>query len=304
MGAPGSTTRGVGSYYLHQFAVEQPDLDWWNADVRAEFDRILRYWFDRGVTGFRVDVAHALIKDRELRDGVRYQRERPEVHEIYAALAGDRRASTTRSRCSWARRTSSCRSCGRTRSTSISSRTSPSSRRSSAVDELRPIVELVEAKLPAGRDPVWFGSNHDHSRLATRWAERRRAQGARRALPAADASRQRGALPGRRARAASTAPFRPTASPTWPTRRAIRSGRRCRGRRRVASGASRGCRSPTRGGTSRISVPTREAHSTTCARSSRRRRAFADAPYSTLPSAGGVWAYARGDATCVVNLTR
>ena len=57
--------------------------------MRVEFDRILRYWFDRGVAGFRVDVAHALIKDRELRDGVRYQRERPEVHEIYAALAGD-----------------------------------------------------------------------------------------------------------------------------------------------------------------------------------------------------------------------
>ena len=52
--------------------------------MRDEFDRILRYWFDRGVAGFRVDVAHALIKDRELRDGVRYQRERPEVHEIYA----------------------------------------------------------------------------------------------------------------------------------------------------------------------------------------------------------------------------
>jgi glycosidase len=35
---------------------------------------------------------------------------------------------------------------------------------------MRPIVEQVEAKLPANRDPVWFGSNHDHSRLATRWA--------------------------------------------------------------------------------------------------------------------------------------
>ena len=47
-------------YYMHQFAVEQPDLDWWNPEVRAEFDRILRHWFDRGVAGFRVDVAHAL----------------------------------------------------------------------------------------------------------------------------------------------------------------------------------------------------------------------------------------------------
>src|SRR3954452_14509304 len=55
-------------YYLHQFAPEQPDLDWWSPDVRAEFERILRFWFDRGVAGFRIDVAHALVHDRELRD--------------------------------------------------------------------------------------------------------------------------------------------------------------------------------------------------------------------------------------------
>ena len=36
-------------YYLHQFAPEQPDLDWWNPDVRGEFEGILRFWFDRGV---------------------------------------------------------------------------------------------------------------------------------------------------------------------------------------------------------------------------------------------------------------
>ena len=49
-------------YYLHQFAPEQPDLDWWNPDVRDEFDDILRFWFDRGVRGLRIDVAHGLIK--------------------------------------------------------------------------------------------------------------------------------------------------------------------------------------------------------------------------------------------------
>jgi len=50
-------------YYLHQFAPQQPDLDWWNPDVRNEFDDILRFWFDRGVRGLRIDVAHGLIKD-------------------------------------------------------------------------------------------------------------------------------------------------------------------------------------------------------------------------------------------------
>src|SRR5207248_2210241 len=73
-----------GAYYLHQFAKEQPDLDWWNPEVRAEFERILRFWFDRGVAGFRIDVAHALIKDRLLRNGERFMRNRPEALGIYA----------------------------------------------------------------------------------------------------------------------------------------------------------------------------------------------------------------------------
>ena len=57
-----------GQYYLHNFLPEQPDLDWWNDDVRAAFDDVLRFWFERGIAGFRIDVAHALIKDAQLRD--------------------------------------------------------------------------------------------------------------------------------------------------------------------------------------------------------------------------------------------
>jgi alpha-glucosidase len=57
-----------GQYYLHLFLPEQPDLDWSNLAVRDEFDRILRFWLDRGIDGFRVDVAHALVKDAGLRD--------------------------------------------------------------------------------------------------------------------------------------------------------------------------------------------------------------------------------------------
>ncbi len=52
-----------GQWYLHLFAPEQPDLDWTNQDVRAEFESILRFWLDRGVDGFRIDVAHGLAKD-------------------------------------------------------------------------------------------------------------------------------------------------------------------------------------------------------------------------------------------------
>ena len=54
--------------FLHNFLPSQPDLNWWNDDVRGAFDKILRYWFDRGVAGFRIDVAHMIVKDRELRD--------------------------------------------------------------------------------------------------------------------------------------------------------------------------------------------------------------------------------------------
>lgn len=52
-----------GQWYLHLFAPEQPDFNWDNADVEADFIRTLRFWSDRGVDGFRIDVAHALKKD-------------------------------------------------------------------------------------------------------------------------------------------------------------------------------------------------------------------------------------------------
>jgi alpha-glucosidase len=51
-----------GEWYLHLFNAAQPDLNWSNEVVRREFDEILRFWLDLGVDGFRVDVAHGLIK--------------------------------------------------------------------------------------------------------------------------------------------------------------------------------------------------------------------------------------------------
>jgi alpha-glucosidase len=52
-----------GQWYLHLFAEQQPDFDWNNPEVRADFLTTLRFWSDRGVDGFRVDVAHGLAKD-------------------------------------------------------------------------------------------------------------------------------------------------------------------------------------------------------------------------------------------------
>ncbi len=86
-----------GQWYLHLFAPEQPDLDWSHPEVRAEFESILRFWFDRGADGFRIDVAHGLVKDPSFPDlgprrhGVTPDEERRDhpywdldgVHEIY-----------------------------------------------------------------------------------------------------------------------------------------------------------------------------------------------------------------------------
>ncbi|MGP3533471.1 glycoside hydrolase family 13 protein [Microbacterium sp. RD1] len=86
-----------GQWYLHLFDASQPDFDWSNEEVREEFRRILRFWLDRGVDGFRVDVAHGLVKQAGLPDytpdpdagsmggdeaSVPYWGQ-PAVHEIY-----------------------------------------------------------------------------------------------------------------------------------------------------------------------------------------------------------------------------
>ncbi|HTZ43335.1 MAG TPA: glycoside hydrolase family 13 protein [Jatrophihabitans sp.] len=55
-------------WYLHLFAAGQPDLNWTDPQLAGEFDAVLRFWFDRGIDGFRIDVAHGLSKDPQLPD--------------------------------------------------------------------------------------------------------------------------------------------------------------------------------------------------------------------------------------------
>ncbi len=57
----------TGQYYLHLFLSEQPDLNWREPAVSSAFDDILRFWLDRGVDGFRIDVAQGMVKDEHLR---------------------------------------------------------------------------------------------------------------------------------------------------------------------------------------------------------------------------------------------
>ncbi|MBN1666319.1 MAG: DUF3459 domain-containing protein [Anaerolineales bacterium] len=58
----------TGQYYLHSFTKEQPDLNWRNPEVRAAMFDVIRFWLERGVDGFRVDVAHFVMKDPQLRN--------------------------------------------------------------------------------------------------------------------------------------------------------------------------------------------------------------------------------------------
>lgn len=62
-GGPAWSRLDDGQWYLHLFDHSQPDLNWENPEVRAEFESVFRFWLDRGVDGFRVDVAHGLVKD-------------------------------------------------------------------------------------------------------------------------------------------------------------------------------------------------------------------------------------------------
>jgi alpha-glucosidase len=177
----------TGQYYLHNFLPTQPDLNWWSETVRDEFDAILRFWHDRGIAGFRIDVCHAIVNDRELRDdpvatdddhplvlefGMKqvFSMNRPEVHDVlkrWRTLSGDRILV------------------GETYVLEVDQLIPFYGNGEdqlhmafnflfvhAALDahELRPIVEAIEEKLPAGAWPVWTGSNHDAGRLATRWA--------------------------------------------------------------------------------------------------------------------------------------
>ncbi|WP_103343337.1 glycoside hydrolase family 13 protein [Amycolatopsis sp. CA-126428] len=67
-GGPAWTRVPDGQWYLHLFAPQQPDLNWANPEVAADLERTLRFWLERGVDGFRIDVAHGMAKPPGLPD--------------------------------------------------------------------------------------------------------------------------------------------------------------------------------------------------------------------------------------------
>jgi alpha-glucosidase len=191
-GGPAWTQAPDGTWYLHNFTPAQPDLDWWNDDVRAEFDDILRFWLDRGLAGYRIDVAHGIVKDRELRDQRpadesdppivrRYGQKpefcmnRPEVHDVHKHWRrlldgyGDERCLLGETWVLDLERLAEFYGSGddelHLAFNFVFLFAEP------RAEVLRGIVEDVERLLPDGAWPTWTLSNHDVERLATRWAQ-------------------------------------------------------------------------------------------------------------------------------------
>src|SRR5919204_258684 len=179
----------TAQYYLHNFLPEQPDLNWWNPEVRDAFDEIYRFWFDRGVAGFRIDVAHGIIKDRELRDnpaatdadppqvrahGQRmiYNFERPEVHDVlrrWRTLANSYDPPRILLGETYVL---DIRTMGRFYGTGDELHLAFNFtyiHAPFAAEALAEVVAESELIIPDVGWPVWTVSNHDVSRVMTRW---------------------------------------------------------------------------------------------------------------------------------------
>ena len=211
-----------GQYFLHNFETAQPDLNWWSEDVRREFDDILRFWWDRGVAGFRIDVCNMMIKDKELRDnppateddpldqqfmGVRavYNTDRPEAHDILRRwrkiadgydperlLIGETNVERLETLVQFY---------GSGRDELHGGFNFVFINAPFEAAALRTVVEGTEALIPREAWPIWTGSNHDVSRLATRWAGGDPAKVKVRPAHPAHPARDAVPLPGRRDRA-------------------------------------------------------------------------------------------------------
>jgi alpha-glucosidase len=183
-----------GEWYLHLFAPEQPDLNWRNPAIGDEYERVLRFWLDRGVDGFRIDVAHGLVKDEELRDnpgssapgafGIgdeeRYAYDQPEVHEIYRrwrsvldSYPGDRMATGE----VWVRDPGALARYVRPDELHLAFNfrylSAPWEARA-----LRAAIDTELAVLPADTPATWVLSNHDVVRHRTRLGNLARARAA------------------------------------------------------------------------------------------------------------------------------
>jgi alpha-glucosidase len=198
-----------GQWYLHLFDTTQPDLNWRNPDVGDMFEEVLRFWLDRGVDGFRIDVAHSLVKEEGLRDQLRTSThlgipamgadggitdphdddepmwDQPEVHDIYrrwhqvlAEYPGDRMTVAE----AWTKTPESMAHYVRPDELSQSFNFAWLVAPWSAAAFADVITTTLDALRPVGARPTWVLSNHDVVRHVTRYGGGRR--GLARALAA------------------------------------------------------------------------------------------------------------------------
>src|SRR4051794_35616781 len=182
-GGPAWQRVADGEWYLHLFAPEQPDFNWTHPAVHAEFERVPRFWLDRGVDGFRIDVANALAKQEGLPDegpqpdrASRPFEDQPEVHAIWREwrriveeYAGERMLVGE----VWS--PSAERLAQYLRPDELHTAFNFDCVRAAwAADELRAMIDgTLAAHALVGAPPTWVLSNHDVTRHVTRYGRAR-----------------------------------------------------------------------------------------------------------------------------------
>jgi alpha-glucosidase len=178
-------------YYLHSYLPEQPDLNWRDEEVRTRFDEILRYWFDRGVAGFRIDACYLLIKDLFLRNNPRARRDdhmwdrnrgqrpvwnanQPETHTVlrrWRRIADTYRPTRLLMGATWVPNVEELATYyGHGEELQLPQYPQLLFTPFQPL-ALRQAVEEWLAVTPPGESPVWFGSSHDFSRFPSRWCD-------------------------------------------------------------------------------------------------------------------------------------
>ncbi len=192
-GGPAWTQVEDGQWYLHLFDSTQPDLDWRNPEVPAMFEDVLRFWLDRGVDGFRVDVAHGLFKEASLRDQVvepggrpasdaqqMVERaiadepmwDQPEVHEVYRswhAILDEAGADRMAVAEAWTQTPESMAAFVRPDELDQAFNFAWLLTDWSAQKFADVITSTLAAVEPVGASPTWVLSNHDVVRHVTRY---------------------------------------------------------------------------------------------------------------------------------------
>ena len=156
----------TGQYYHHRFLAQQPDLNWLNADVRDAFDEILRFWLDRGIAGFRIDVVHELVKDPPDRPND------PQTHRVlrrWRALADTYEPSRVLVGETWLFDLARLASFYGTGTDELHLAFNfPFVFAPLEAEALAGVVGQTEHALPEAAWPVWTFSNHDVMRFPTR----------------------------------------------------------------------------------------------------------------------------------------